>query len=443
MNTVQTVPQGSSPYAEGAQAALKTPSFSSTGAERFCSLLSYLLAYAYTGIYYFEGVRSSFCLALTAILLTVITEILHREVPRERESWVWLSCFCVTVMSAVLERENVWNRGEVILFIHIFAVWWVISRAGILLEGRSGHLLPLDAVNGFITVPFGHFFLRIRTVIDGIAAALSGRPRKQRRVNFWIVAALIVSVILFFKAAELLLSADSGFEARFEVLSESIRRFLDSFSDFIDETIPERLLFSLPVGCWLFGLMAGSRRHPASALERERLTVSDMLQKLRRVPAKIWAAVISLFSLMYLAFFVLQSSYLFGAFTGTLPEGFIVSQYAREGFFELCKVISVNFTLLWFVTRMTSDETRRSPLFLIPCIVLLAESILFAVIAFSKLFLYIRCFGFTPLRLQSTWLVCLCMAGCVLWIYNLLMGQRAFRKWMFFGAVTLSILCLV
>ena len=375
--------------------------------------------------------------------MITITELIHREVPRSGESWIWLFCFCLTVLSAVLERESVWNRGEVILFIHIFAVWWIISRAGVLLDGRSGHLLPLDALNGFMIIPFGHFFLRVRTLFDGISGLFRNRPARKRRGWGWTVAALAVSAMLFFKAADLLLSADSGFQARFTGISEYLRRALSSISDLFDETVPERIIFSLLVGCWLFGLISGSFRHSRSVLEAERGYMADILQKLRRVPSRLWALVIGLFSVMYLTFFILQSSYLFGAFTGTLPEGFIVSQYAREGFFELCKVISVNFTLLWFVTRMTSDATRSSHLFLVPCLMLLAESMLFAVIAFSKLLLYISCFGFTPLRLQSTWLVCLCFAGCALWMYSLLTGKPAFRKWMVYGAVTLSVLCLV
>ena len=67
---------------------------------------------------------------------------------------------------------------------------------------------------------------------------------------------------------------------------------------------------------------------------------------------------------------------------------------------------------------------------------------LFAVIAFSKLLLYISCFGFTPLRLQSSWLVCVLFIGCVCAVYSLLSGKKSFRVWMMFGAVTLALLHL-
>ena len=77
------------------------------------------------------------------------------------------------------------------------------------------------------------------------------------------------------------------------------------------------------------------------------------------------------------------------------------------------------------------------------CVTLLAESILFAVIALSKLALYIDCFGFTPLRLQSTWLALVLLAGCAAALYSLITGRRSCRAWMIFGAVTLSALCWV
>ena len=167
------------------------------------------------------------------------------------------------------------------------------------------------------------------------------------------------------------------------------------------------------------------------------------MESLRKVPNLVWTLLTGAFCLLYLLFFAVQSRYLFGAFTRTLPEGFIVSQYAREGFFELCKVMAVNFVLLWLVSRMSRTPVRENRPTLILCLILLAESLLFAVVAFSKIALYIDCFGFTPLRLQSSWLVCVLFAGCLAFGWNLLTGKKSMRAWMVFSAVTLSLLCLV
>ncbi|MBR3297433.1 MAG: DUF4173 domain-containing protein, partial [Firmicutes bacterium] len=306
---------------------------------------------------------------------------------------------------------------------------------------KSGHLLPLDALNGFIIFPFSNFFLKIRS----IWYSLRSRKESGKKTDAAVVAAVLVSVgvcvLLFLNAAQLLSDADSAFAELFDKIREV-------FSFDLDEEVFIRIIFSIPVSSWLFGLIAGSVRTKDSFLENQRGSVNRFLTSIRRVPPIVWTCVIAAFSVMYLVFFWLQGSYLFGAFTRTLPEGFIVSQYARQGFFELCKVMALNFVLLWMVTRMAAVSRLQAagpgyPSLKISCIVLLAESMVFAVIAFSKLLLYIDCFGFTPLRLQSSWLVCVLFAGCLCWLYNLLTGRPVFRRWMYFGAVSLAVLSLI
>ena len=132
----------------------------------------------------------------------------------------------------------------------------------------------------------------------------------------------------------------------------------------------------------------------------------------------------AVFSAVYLAFFGLQASYLFGAFTRTLPEGYTVAEYARQGFFSLCRVMAVNFALLWLVTRSCAQPVREKRSVLLLCTGILAESLLFAVIAASKLYLYISSFGFTPLRLQSAWLIVVLFAGCACALYALWGGKK-------------------
>ena len=443
---INTVPQGTPvPVTDTVQ----KPAFRATAAEGICALLSYVLAALYihwSGIVneYEAGTRG-ILLALTAGLIILLTEIIHRGKQRTWENWLWLGCFLICVASHALQLSSVWYGYQTGLFIHLFAVWWILSRSDTLLEGETGHLMPLDGLNGFVIFPFSHFFLRSRTLTFFPSEAVRTRkdPQNRRRISAWSVLAVVVSGYLLFMAASLLLSADSGFRDRFDSVADFFSRISDWIDGWIDEEMWFRFALEIPVGCWLFGLISGTARVKDSYKQTMREGTYKTLQDMRKVPGKVWTAVIIVFSVLYASFFLLQGSYLFGAFTGTLPEGFIVSQYAREGFFELCKVIAVNFSVLWLATRMVSEETGKSRSFLWACLVFLAESMLFAVIAFSKLFLYIHTFGFTPLRLQSTWLVCVCFAGCAFWMWSMLTGNKAFRKWVIFSAVTLCALCLV
>ena len=84
--------------------------------------------------------------------------------------------------------------------------------------------------------------------------------------------------------------------------------------------------------------------------------------------------------------------------------------------------MAINFTLFWLVTR---TARQKQQLIRWMAAALLVQSMLFAVIAISKLALYIDCFGLTPLRVQSTWLVCVLLLGCVCALYTHLTGKKS------------------
>lgn len=409
--------------------------FCASNAELIAALMTYAASYMYT-VALFDSPEKLWQWLPVGALLVGAAELLCRGRRAAGESFVWLGCFAVCIVSAVFGLSNVWKQGniELFIFVHAFLIWWVMSRSGKLLEGESGHMLPADAFNALIRLPFGNFFLGFRTLA---AAVIEKRERggEKKKPLGWVLLAAAVCAALFIKAAVLLSEADSGFGMYMEKLFSRFRMNCSWNAVFY-------FIFSIPVWCWLYGLIGGSYRLESAAVERQRASVNAFLEKIRRVPSGLWCAAVGAFSVMYLAFFVMQFGYLFGAFTRTLPEGFIVSEYARQGFFELCRIMALNFALLWLVTRMNDGGRGNGPIRLL-CAVLLGESMIFALIALSKLGLYISCFGFTPRRLQSTWLVCVLLAGCILWMYTLFTERRVFRKWMYFSAVSLAALALV
>lgn len=426
----EAAPAGAAPDklpATGLPAAAPKPPFTATYTEFWAALAMYALAWIWFSI------DEPAWLPVFVAGFVALTELLHRQTARARESWFWLGCVLVLTAAVSLQRCNAWDGiGLPLLYLHIFAVWWVLSRSGRLIEGESGRLLPLDALHGFIVFPFKHFFLRIRC----IACKLRRRDGEERPVNFdaivWSLIAVVFAALLFAKAVQLLTTADKGFGT-----------LLEDFTGWLSiEFNWTKLILSLPVGACAFGLIAGSGREDPEALRKKGERFDAWLGTLRQVPPLLFAVLTAIFALLYLAFFVLQGRYLFGAFTRTLPEGFIVSEYARQGFFELCKVMAVNFVLLWLAARLAMQPLRERKLLRACAAVLLAESLLFAVVAASKLGLYIDCFGFTPLRLQSFWLVTVLAAGCVCSLITLFTGKKSFRAWMFFGAATLCLLCL-
>ena len=435
--------------------------FMASTREKIAALLMYVLAYLYVDRLLFTGYDTWYlhvCIVVFVLAFVALTEYLHRDTPRSRESWVWLGCLLIVTAAIALNRCRAWREdycdawtlfySSAPLFLHIFAVWWALSRSDALLDGESGHLLPLDALDGFVVFPFKHFFLRLRTVGCTLSRLRGGEKREKPKAETvgWSLVMSAAALGLLWWAVNLLVSADSGFANLVSGFLDSLRfEWKIELSSFLF-----RFLLSLPVGAYLFGLLAGALREDKAALRKRAAGIGETLEMLRGVPERVWLVLLALFCLLYLAFFAVQARYLFGAFTGAPPEGFSVAEYARQGFFELCKVMAVNFALLWLVTRTAREDARTQKSTRALCLALLAESFLLAVVAFSKLALYIDIYGFTPKRLQSTWLVCVLAFGCGCAAWSLTphiparpaKGGKTFRVWMYFGAVTLSLLCL-
>ena len=407
--------------------------------EKTAAFVMYLAAYLYVYPILHWELRTEQFLAGVGIftaLFAALTELIHWKRKRSSESWVWLGCLGVIAVCTVIQHDRVWGLGWSLLFLHCFAVWWVLSRSGCLAEGETGHLLPLDGLNGFIIFPFKHFFLRIRTVFHTFLQLHRQRKKGAKTETvIWTVLSLGAACALFVLAFCLLMAADDNFAHLFSGVAD----FFQRITLWDDNTV---LLFflSLPVGAYLFGLIAGTGREDREKLRQRGEMLAGLLGRLRKVPNLVWTVLLGAFSLLYLAFFAVQGQYLFGAFTRTLPEGFIAAEYARQGFFELCRVMAVNFALLWLVTRLSQRPVRENRPALVLSLLLLAESILLAAVAFSKLALYISCFGFTPLRFQSAWLICVLFFGCVCAGYTLVTGRKSFKIWFLAAAVSLTAL---
>ena len=172
---------------------------------------------------------------------------------RSFESWLILVCFLTCSVALALsnlyywknvftypyEFDRVWDQGQMFLFVHLFFVWYVMSRSGKLLEYETGHLLPADMLNAFVVIPFGNLFLRFRTLITGFRSI--GKNRKDKPFPWLSIIAVILSLCILGAAVSLLMDADEAFSRLFQDIYARL--------DFdVDGYVMMRLIFSIPAG---------------------------------------------------------------------------------------------------------------------------------------------------------------------------------------------------
>jgi len=341
--------------------------------------------------------------------------------------WFWFAITCLIGISYALFD----NRGfsfERALFLFGAAVLYAILASGRTIMGQIGNYLPADCLNAFILIPFRNFLNQY------VSFSVLRKGEKRSRalpVFIGILIAVILSAILI----PMLLRADSG---GFRMI---FRFFADLFTVHLFEFL-FYAFFALPIAAYIFGLISGSAhgRHTNTIKPESVIKSAAALRFLQ--PATIFI-VLGTVCLLYLVFIFSQIPYFFSAFTGNRPAGWLIfSEYARQGFFELCGIAAINLTILT-VANVTSKKQRvELRLLKVFNIALASITLVLIATALSKMALYIDAYGLTMPRL----LPCVFMVFLAIVFVALI----ALQKWSFSivrlsliaGAVIFCILCL-
>ena len=142
-------------------------------------------------------------------------------------------------------------------------------------------------------------------------------------------------------------------------------------------------------------------------------------------------------------FIAVQAKYLFGAFWGALPQGFSYAEYARQGFFELCRVATVNIVILLAANMLSRRQIDENRLLRACNTAVSVLTLLLLATAASKMGLYIFAYGLTVKRvLVSVFLVWL----AVVFIFVIVRQHRMLPLVplaVFTGAVLFTLLCVL
>lgn len=412
------------------------------------ALASYGIGYLWVCCFLF-GFLSSFLRSLgrwypllfTGVFFLWIGKTLQEKRPC-REHVFWMACSLLLAGAKALGRTKAVDGWD-FLALHGFAAYWALARAGLLAEGESGMLLPLDLAQTSLMMPFGGFFLRAQRMLQALRAGMRElRRTQQNSARDWKSMGLSAVILLaafpvFLAVGNLLSQADAAFGKLFVSLGDLFRLHSELPHWVTDSFF--RFLFGLPVGAYLYGLAGSCRMREHDPAEAASLRAK--LDRLRIAPMGALCTVLACFAGLYLLFFGVQAGHLLSVFRGVVPGTLTAAQYAREGFFQLCLVMAINFGLLFAAALAGRASLSVHKAGKLLAQVLMTESLFLAVTAAAKLGLYIRRFGFTPLRLLSFWAVAILTAGALLALAELRRPCKAFTKWIYLAAGSFTALC--
>jgi hypothetical protein len=204
-----------------------------------------------------------------------------------------------------------------------------------------------------------------------------------------VLKGLLLATPLLFVFVLLFASADALFSQQ-----------LDRFAGFMGELTPASPLISFLLIVVATGLLSCSvLRMPQSALVRSHDQAHQLWPGMRvRLGQTETAIVMGSLALLFVAFVLLQASYLFGG--RELIEarsGLTVANYARLGFFELLVVAALTMGVLMALASIQCHQPlfRRLGGVLIACVMIMLLSSVY------RLNLYVEHFGLTMARLVA------------------------------------------
>jgi hypothetical protein len=222
-------------------------------------------------------------------------------------------------------------------------------------------------------------------------------PKPFRLVG-QILLGLLLAIPVLLLTGSLLASADSVFN-----------QFLSGFSQYWQNlSIQDRLVdigLTLLLFPFIFSYLESCRSRfqvlPRRAATTELLTgqpaLSHRERQLKLNPVTL-ITFLTCINLMYLAFAVVQATYLTGAFRFVLPNGLSYAEYARKGFFELAGITPINVALIVLAVKSAGRKGLAGTILRSQSLLLLAGSLVQWCSAMFRMQMYISVYALTMMR---------------------------------------------
>lgn len=396
------------------------------------ALLAFGLGFCFTHWVLFSWQGWGVTIFTLAYCTTVAIYLLKKGVHIPRAGWFWLTIVVLTGISFSLWTNNGLGPWPALL-LFCSAIYWIMSATGLPILGKTSDLIGLDFLNALLVIPLRNFGCQYKSL-----AFWGCNKKTQSRQFLSVVLGLILALIVIAMVFPLLMKADSG---GFSKITSGCLTFVQGMQVEVKETIIY-IILAIPTGAYLFGLIAGSAHKRGCDMFKKDSTLK-FLAGIRILPLVTVYTVLGLLCTLYVLFIGSQLPYFFSAFVGERPEGWqVYSEYARSGFFELCRIAAINLIVLTAANLLSRKQCRDNMALKILNSLLAILTLILITTALSKMVMYIGAYGLSMRRLLP----------CIFMIFLVVLcgGVVALQRWSFsitrlavgVGVVMLCLLCL-
>lgn len=248
--------------------------------------------------------------------------------------------------------------------------------------------------------------------------------KKIQQIGIGILCAIPLLLIIL----ALLISADGIFASLFGNISEEIMKL------FTSETLISLffriiliVLIMIYLSCIIYNIL-----NKESAFNK--VTASEFTLKLK-LDKTIINTILTIINIVYLVFSVVQVIYLINP--QKMVSDFKLSQYARQGFFQLMIVSIINFIIILVTNSNKADQNNKYTKLM--NVLMSIFTIIIAVSSFMRMNLYEQEFGYTFLRLMVYTILVTEIIMIIPTIYYIIKGKINLFKSYFIIALSMYV----
>lgn len=314
--------------------------------------------------WYFKNV----CFPFLALLLCSIILVMDDKDVNKNAYFMLIPIILILISNVILGFFDC-EIAQVNMILNLIVLPILISTFLFLLTNKN-YVVSLKNISFMFKLFPHHIFknfkyLKIRSV--------SGKMGNVLKVIAGIAIGLVFSVVIIL----LLSSADDYFS---EFMDKILFSFDFNLGNIIKFVIYFIILFSIGI----------------NLLRNRNLKMKET--KYKFIDNTIVISMLSVVNFVFVLFLISEVSKLCGNFL-QIPDGYIYSSYAREGFFQLLFVTLINFSIILYLMYKTKNiEKSKLTKNLVLLLVVFSAFLIFN--SYYRMFLYIERFGFTILRLQ-------------------------------------------
>ncbi|MFV0363018.1 MAG: DUF4173 domain-containing protein [Suipraeoptans sp.] len=307
-----------------------------------------------------------------------------------------------------------------LVFYHGFGVYFIMTINNNRIDDCLDERSVIDMLRGVFAIPFRYFIRLAQAIISGVSRlfnkAITGERKHGKKIE-QIVIGISLGFFILLIAIPILMSAEESFSNFVWTFGGHLIKIMEMLFDNIDF----RFICMILVASYLYGLLYGAN-------------VSKTPLAIHREPKYTLAAVTcqvvvcSLYALFFVVKFVdvLQK-------VNASEGGLVYSEYAREGFFELCFIAFLNVLIYYLIRYMSEWKNKKIKVL---STVLSVETLAFIILAFYKMNMYITAYGYTFKRIITSWFMVVLFVGFILFIYQTWRKFNAIRITVWFGSIS-------